>query len=82
MDKETEDFISGEFTKVHERLDTHGEMLSRDDTLETHVNDLEAKIDNLAAIMEMGFSHIGRLASYAAAIHDDVKVLLRAHPSL
>ena len=72
MDSETRDFINDGFAKVYERLDAHGAMLDRhderDSALRSNVSDLTSKVD--------------RITTYAATIHDDVKLLLRAHPEL
>lgn len=86
MDSEIRDFISGEFAKVYERLDAHGERLAKHEDSDTYVrasvNELASGVSALANTVSTLTSKVDRIGTYAATIHDDVKLLLRAHPEL
>ena len=72
MDAETREFLSDEFARVHERLDAHGVRLAKHEDSDTAVRSSVSQLT----------SKVDRIGTYAAVIHDDVKLLLRSHPNL
>ena len=90
MDSETRDFIGAEFAKLHERMNAHGELLAkhddRDNTFEAQIDGLERwignKIEGLDVRLVNLTNTVTSLASYVASVHDDVSVLLKAHPNV